>query len=585
MARRHQRSKGMGTLIRRGGRGPWIARWFDHDGRRKERSTGTTDRAAAERILAKRVADAALRRDGVVDARADRYIEAEHLPLAQHVNDWTASLRARNRTAPYVGQQAFRARGLFARMHAERLSAITLSRVQAAMTELRADRLTWRTLNYYAQAVGQFLRWCRRDRRIRENPLDGLTRAQTATDRRYERRALDAEELRLLVDAAERGPVSEELTGPDRAILCQVAAGTGFRVSELHSLTPASFRLDDDPPVIALRAASSKRRQDDVQPIRPDLAELLRVWLDDRLADAPLWPGQWHKHGARMIRADLRRAKARWIKATCDPRERRERRDSEFLAERDGAGRVVDFHALRATYITLLVRSGASVKVVQELARHSDPKLTLNVYSKLGVHDLSGALDGLPSLAPTAPQRERLRATGTCDDKRTAMSEHRLYPRQLGRETVRDGATSCDKTRARACAVDARNPLSATKQCEVVRADATKCDDAPGRTRTCDRRIRNPLLCPPELRALRSSVRNLGFYNVARGAEMGRVVVRPRGLKPAALRLARSRSLDTQRNPTAGTEAGGPLYAGSRGLKDADGFCPVLRSGPLRRSG
>jgi len=75
-----QRSKGTGTLIRRGGRGPWIARWFDHDGRRKERSTGATDRAAAERILAKRVADAALRRDGVVDARADGYAEADRRP-------------------------------------------------------------------------------------------------------------------------------------------------------------------------------------------------------------------------------------------------------------------------------------------------------------------------------------------------------------------------------------------------------------------------------------------------------------------------------------------------------------------------
>lgn len=64
---------------------------------------------------------------------------------------------------------------------------------------------------------------------------------------------------------------------------------------------------------------------------------------------------------------------------------------------------MVDFHALRATYITLLVKSGASVKIVQELARHSDPKLTLNIYSKLGVHELSGALDRLPSLTPARP--------------------------------------------------------------------------------------------------------------------------------------------------------------------------------------
>jgi len=493
MARRHQRSKGTGTLYKRNDRGPWIGRWFSHDGRRCEASTRTTDRAAAERILAARINASALRREGVVDARADRYAEAERKPLTEHVDEWTAALRARNRTERYVGQQVSRVRELFTRMHADRLSAVTLSRGQAAMTELRADGLTWRTLNYYAQATGQFLRWCRRDRRIRENPLDGLARAQTATDRRYERRALDAEELRLLVDAAERGPVSEELTGPDRAVLYRVAAGTGFRAGECRSLTPASFRLDDDPPAIALRAASSKRRRDDVQPIRADLAELLRDGLAGRPTDTPLWPGRWYKHGARMIRADLRRAKATWIKAASGRKERRERRDAEFLAEADGAGRVVDFHGLRVSFITLLVKGGASVKVAMELARHSTPTLTLGVYTKLGVHDLSGALDGLPSLTPTAPPRERLRATGTCDDKWTAMSERRLYPRQLGRETVRHDAASRNGPTAVVASCDARNPLPLTGQCDHARRGATKGRKGGDGIRTHEKRICNPL--------------------------------------------------------------------------------------------
>ncbi len=58
---------------------------------------------------------------------------------------------------------------------------------------------------------------------------------------------------------------------------------------------------------------------------------------------------------------------------------------------------MVDFHALRTTYITLVVKSGASVKEAQELARHSDPKLTMNVYTKLGIHDLTGALESMPA--------------------------------------------------------------------------------------------------------------------------------------------------------------------------------------------
>ena len=99
--------------------------------------------------------------------------------------------------------------------------------------------------------------------------------SRTTPDRRRERRPLNMEELRLLIDEAARGPVWCGMNGPDRAMLYCLAVGTGFRVSELRSLTPASFRLHADPPVVELRATDSKRRRDDVQPVRHDLAELL----------------------------------------------------------------------------------------------------------------------------------------------------------------------------------------------------------------------------------------------------------------------------------------------------------------------
>jgi hypothetical protein len=55
--------------------------------------------------------------------------------------------------------------------------------------------------------------------------------------------------------------------------------------------------------------------------------------------------------------------------------------------------------------------------VAQELTRHSDPKLTLNVYTASGIHDLSGALDALPDFGPRPRQAEPLRAVGA-DDRR-----------------------------------------------------------------------------------------------------------------------------------------------------------------------
>ena len=74
----------MASVYKRNGRGPWIIAWFDHTGKRRDRSSRTTDRRAAERIAAKLEADAALRRDGVIDARTDGYAAAERVPLSQH---------------------------------------------------------------------------------------------------------------------------------------------------------------------------------------------------------------------------------------------------------------------------------------------------------------------------------------------------------------------------------------------------------------------------------------------------------------------------------------------------------------------
>jgi hypothetical protein len=79
---------------------------------------------------------------------------------------------------------------------------------------------------------------------------------------------------------------------------------------------------------------------------------------------------------------------------------------------RDDADRVADFHALRHSYITLLEPSGVSPKMAQELARHSDIRQTMNVYTHAGLHDLAGAVENLPALLP-GEKAEVLAATGT----------------------------------------------------------------------------------------------------------------------------------------------------------------------------
>jgi len=115
-----------------------------------------------------------------------------------------------------------------------------------------------------------------------------------------------------------------------------------------------------------------------------------------------------------MLRADLRDARAAWIRAATDRAERKERRESGFLVFRDDAGRVLDFHAFHHTFITNLARAGVHPKQAQDLARHSDINLTLSRYTHTAVADRAAALEALPDL-PVGADKTRLRATGTDD--------------------------------------------------------------------------------------------------------------------------------------------------------------------------
>jgi hypothetical protein len=206
------------------------------------------------------------------------------------------------------------------------------------------------------------------------------------------------------------------VAGPDRAIVYRLALGTGFRASELRSLRPESFDLDSDPPTVTVGAAYSKRRRKDRQPIRSDLADALRRWLADKPQGERLF-SRLPSQTARMLRGDLEAARRAWIDEARTEAERQARERSDFLAYRNAAGEVADFHATRHTHISGIVAGGASVKTAQELARHADPSLTIGRYSHARLHHLQGALETLPGLAHQAPASQAeppaLRATGT----------------------------------------------------------------------------------------------------------------------------------------------------------------------------
>ncbi len=68
------------------------------------------------------------------------------------------------------------------------------------------------------------------------------------------------------------------------------------------------------------------------------------------------------------------------------------------IQNRDDHGRVVDFHALRTTFGTNLVRCGVHPKLAQDLMGHSDINLTMQLYTHTLIEERSVATDKLPDL-------------------------------------------------------------------------------------------------------------------------------------------------------------------------------------------
>jgi len=70
------------------------------------------------------------------------------------------------------------------------------------------------------------------------------------------------------------------------------------------------------------------------------------------------------------------------------------------IPKADEQGRTVDFHALRYTFATNLHRSGVSFRIAQQLMRHTDPRLTANIYTDAQALDTAHAVNRLPRLGP-----------------------------------------------------------------------------------------------------------------------------------------------------------------------------------------
>jgi len=347
---------------------------------------------------------------GIVEGRA----VVGRKPLDDHLDDFEAALQARGRTAKHSMMVKSRAKSLFGGCRFKSWNDIDAQVIERYLAELRDgdSKLSVQTTNFYLQAAKQFAKWMVAEGRATFSPIDHLKALNVAVDRRHDRRALSVDELRRLLTAATAGPKRHGMIGSERALLYRLAAESGLRSNELRSLTRSSFQFGRKVATVTVEAQSSKHRRRDELPLRADTAAMLQAHVANKHPGATVFAMPRNEVVAKMVRADLTAARKSWLdEVKGRPEEVAERERSTFLTAKDEAGRVVDFHALRHTFLTNLARSGVHPRIMQSLARHSDPKLTLGRYTHTELGEQHEAVTMLPNMIDPAGSEQL--ATGT----------------------------------------------------------------------------------------------------------------------------------------------------------------------------
>jgi integrase len=372
------------------GRRKWYARFTHPVTKKIVTRAGYTDKVATE-ALARRLEREAAREFEGIGVRSG----VARQPIGEHVDAFESHLLAKGDTEKHAGMRVAHVRRIIAGCRWTVLADLSASGAEKWLADQRkADgaevkregktpsgvhkrrRFGMQTSNHYLRSLKHFVRWLILDRRLSVDPFVHLAMQNVKTDVRHRRRALESSELSRLLESTRSAKTRYGLTGPARAVLYLAAARTGLRAEELASLVPESFDLRTNPPEWTLGAGADKAGRGDKLPVAAELAEALRSLLPTITPGSRVWPGRWavDHAAAKMLRGDLKVAK---------------------IPYRTPGG-VFDFHALRVQFITDLARSGVSLQAAQRLARHSDPRLTSTIYTRLGQADLAGELEKLP---------------------------------------------------------------------------------------------------------------------------------------------------------------------------------------------
>jgi integrase len=255
------------------------------------------------------------------------------------------------------------------------LHEIALPAVEKELEALAKSGLKSKTIALTVEALRSLCNWSIKRGYLADNPLRALGKLDTRVSQPH--RALTEDEVAKLLNVAT----------PLRRIWYETALQTGYRAGELIALRVRD--LDLSGPSLPLGAEFTKNRRAARQPITQALAVKLQELAgtrepEERLLGIPLsgsWKHIFKDYTEAGIPIETPEGKATW-------------------------------HSLRKVFVNKLIRSGADVKTVMELARHSAATMTLDVYASQKPELLRSAVEKAAGQLPAS--YGTLQAHATC---------------------------------------------------------------------------------------------------------------------------------------------------------------------------
>lgn len=280
--------------------------------------------------------------------------------IDEHVDDYLRACDFRGDGGDFIKVKRRQLALMFAETGVQTLSQLRHDRIKPFMEGFKAKGRSSRTLNMYRATVNAFANWLEEEGVIEKHDLHRLPRLDVKQDRRHPRRPATDEQMRLLFEA-----VPEH-----RSFVYMAAAMTGLRRGELKQIERRDIDLGEK--TLRVRPEVSKNREEAILPLHGEMAAMLMGKVAGLSpADRVFSPIP----DIRTYKRDLANA---------------------GIEYKDADGRFFDFHALRSTFATRLLRHGVFPSKAIRLTRHKSVKTLEDHYDMLGLSDAEDAMGQLP---------------------------------------------------------------------------------------------------------------------------------------------------------------------------------------------